>query len=313
MSTTCPFCHEPAAHEFRTHDVNRQVTTEQFSYFRCRPCGLLFLSPVPENLGNYYPDEYYDAIPWSRQRLDRIAEANRYQIEMIQRFVPAGRLLEIGPGYGTFAHLAKKSGFEVETIEMSERCCKHLTEVVGVRAINSSRPDRVLKTIEQKDVIALWHVIEHLPNAWECLESAARNLAPGGILLIATPNPGAFQFRVMGSAWSHVDAPRHLYLIPADLLVQRLRPLGLTPVLLTTNDKGGKGWNRFGWQRLLMNRFSNKLAQMAAFIVGYLLSVPMALWERRELKGSAYTLVLQKSVARSPHSRYGIQNNGADW
>ena len=72
MSVTCPFCHGPAVHEFQTHDVNRQVTTEQFSYFRCQPCGLLFLSPVPENLGSYYPDEYYDAIPWSRQRLDRI-------------------------------------------------------------------------------------------------------------------------------------------------------------------------------------------------------------------------------------------------
>lgn len=296
MSVTCPFCHEPAAHEFQAHDVNRRVTTEQFSYFRCRPCGLIFLFPVPANLESYYPHEYYDAMP-SRKRLDRIAEANRYQIEMVQRFVSAGRLLEIGPGYGAFAHLARKSGFEVEVIEMSDRCCKYLTEVAEVKAINSSKPEQILKTLESKDVIALWHVIEHLPNAWECLEIAAHNLAPGGILLIATPNPDAFQFHVMGSAWPHVDAPRHLCLIPADLLIQRLRPLGLTPVLLTTNDKGGKSWNRFGWQRLLMNRFSNKLAQMAAFVLGYLISVPMAVWERRESKGSAYTLILHKSAS----------------
>ncbi|MBI5570810.1 MAG: class I SAM-dependent methyltransferase [Desulfomonile tiedjei] len=235
-------------------------------------------------------------MPWSRQRLDQIAEANRYQIEMVQRFVPTGRLLEIGPGYGTFAHLAKESGFDVEVIEMSDRCCKYLTEVVGVKAINSSKPDQVLKTIESKDVIALWHVIEHLPNAWECLESAAHNLAPGGILLIATPNPDALQFHMMGSAWPHVDAPRHLYLIPASVVIQRLRPLGLEPVLLTTNDKGGRGWNRFGWQRYLMNRFSNKLAQLTAFVLGYALSMPMALWDHREMRGSAYTIILQKSA-----------------
>jgi SAM-dependent methyltransferase len=294
VSGTCPFCHEPAIHEFRTHDVNRQVTTEQFSYLRCRACGLLALSPVPVNLERYYPTEYYDAMPWSRQRLDRIAEANRYQIEMVQRFIPAGRLLEIGPGYGVFAHLAKKSGFDVEVIEMSDRCCKHLTEVVGVKAINSNRPADVLKTAEPKDVIVLWHVIEHLPDAWECLASAAHNLAPGGILLIATPNPDALQFHMMGSAWPHVDAPRHLYLIPASVVIQRLRPLGLEPVLLTTNDKGGLSWNRFGWQRYFMNRFSSKPAQLAAFAAGYLISVPMALWDRRELKGSAYTLILQK-------------------
>jgi len=297
MSVTCPFCHEPAILEFRTHDVNRQVTTEQFSYFRCRACGLIFLSPVPANMENYYPSEYYDAIPRSMRRLDQIAEANRYQIEMVQRFVPGGRLLEVGPGYGTFARLAKNSGFDVEVIEMSDRCCKYLAEVVGVRAINSSRPAEVLKTAGPKDVIALWHVIEHLPDAWECLEGAAHNLAPGGILLIATPNPDALQFHMMGSTWPHVDAPRHLYLIPANLLIQRLRPLGLEAVLLTTNDKGGQGWNRFGWQRYLMNRFSSRLAQMTAFVLGYLISMPMAPWERRELKGSAYTIILQKTAS----------------
>jgi len=296
MSVRCPFCHEPALPEFRTRDVNRQVTPEQFSYFRCRACGLIFLSPVPANLASYYPNEYYDAMPRSMRRLDQIAEANRYQIEMVQRFVSGGRLLEIGPGYGIFARLAKKSGFDVEVIEMSKSCCQYLTEIVGVRAINSSKPDEVLKTAGPKDVIALWHVIEHLPDAWDCLENAAHSLAPGGILLIATPNPDALQFHMMGSAWPHVDAPRHLYLIPANLVIQRLRPFGLEPVLLTTNDKGGQSWNRFGWQRYLMNRFSSKAAQMAAFVVGYLISMPLALWERRELKGSAYTLILQKTA-----------------
>lgn len=295
LKKACPFCREPATLEFQIHDVNRQVTTEQFSYFRCHSCGLIFLSPVPANLESYYPNEYYDAIP-SVRRLDRIAEANSYQIDLVQRFVPGGRLLEIGPGYGIFARLAKKSGFDVEVVEMSERCCKYLKEVVGVRAINSSKPVEILKTTGPKDVIALWHVIEHLPDPLECLESAAHTLAPGGILLVAAPNPGAAQFKMMGAAWPHVDAPRHLYLIPANLLIQRLRPLGLEPVLLTTNDKGGQGWNRFGWQRYLMNRFSSKLAQMTAFVLGYLISVPMALWDRRELKGSAYTLILQKAA-----------------
>lgn len=66
--------------------------------------------------------------------------------------------------------------------------------------------------------------------------------------------------------------------------------------MLTSNDKGGQSWNRFGWQHYFMNRFSSKLAQMAAFVLGYLISVPMAPWERRELKGSAYTIILQKKV-----------------
>ena len=34
---------------------------------------------------------------------------------MIQNFVTSGRLLEIGPGKGIFAHVAKQAGFDVDT------------------------------------------------------------------------------------------------------------------------------------------------------------------------------------------------------
>jgi len=252
------------------------------------------LPEIPPNLGDYYGAKYYQ-IP-SPAKLEKIARAECYKLDMIQNFVATGRLLEIGPAYGVFAYQAKKAGFEVDVIEMDIRCCEYLTNVVDVNVINSDSPHQAIKKIGMHHVIALWHVIEHLPNPWACLESAAKNLVQGGVLVIATPNPSAFQFSVLGSSWPHVDAPRHLYLIPANLLIQRLKPFGLEPVMLTSNDKGAQSWNRFGWQRYLMNLFSNKLAQTAAFILGYIVSLPMGLWERRDFNGSAYTIILQKKV-----------------
>ncbi|MCK5608110.1 class I SAM-dependent methyltransferase [Candidatus Pacearchaeota archaeon] len=249
---------------------------------------------IPQNLEEYYGVEYYQ-IP-SPAKLEKIAKAEYYKLDMIQKFVTTGRLLEIGPAYGVFAYQAKKAGFEVDVIEMDIRCCEYLTNVVDVNVINSASPHQAIERIRMHNVIAMWHVIEHLPNPWACLESAAKNLVPGGVLLIATPNPTAFQFRALDSLWPHVDAPRHLYLIPANLLIQRLKPFGLEPVMLTSNDKGAQSWNRFGWQRYLMNRFSNKLAQNVAFILGYIVSLPMWLWECRDFKGSAYTIIFQKKV-----------------
>ena len=61
----------------------------------------------------------------------------------------------------------------------------------------------------------MWHVIEHLRRPWEVIERAAANLQDGGVLAIATPNPRALQFKLLRRRWAHLDAPRHLFLIPS--------------------------------------------------------------------------------------------------
>lgn len=292
---TCSFCKGKYEVLFTTKDFNRKISQRDFVYFRCPACKLISISEIPDDLGNYYTSEYY-RIP-SLAKLKRIVRAERYKIGMVvKEFVKSGTLLEVGSAFGVFAYQAKEAGFIMDAIEMDGRCCDYLKNVIGVNAVQSDMPHKAVESMKKHDVIAMWHVLEHLANPWECLDAMAENLSPEGILVIATPNPEAFQFKLLKADWPHIDAPRHLYLIPANLLIQRLKPLGLEPVMLTSNDKGAQSWNRFGWQRYLMNRFSNKLAQKAAFILGYIVSLPMGLWERRDFNGSAYTIILQKKV-----------------
>jgi len=304
MTIRCPNCNAKTSHLFSTRDVNRRVSAQTFAYRFCSACKLIFLPEIPSNLGDYYGDEYYQTPSFAK--LKKVARAESYQLEMIRKFVKTGCLLEIGPGFGVFAYQAKQAGFEVDVIERDARCCEYLSRVVGVNAVRSDSPHRAIETMAGHDVIAMWHVIEHLPQPWLFLEKAARNLNPGGVLLIATPNPAAFQFRLLGSFWPHVDAPRHLFLIPAGLLIQRLKPLGLEPVAQTTSDKGAKSWNRFGWQRYLMNRFSHRWVQAAGFILGYALSLPMGLLDRRDAAGSAYTIIFRKNA-------YSAEKGGYDF
>ena len=61
----------------------------------------------------------------------------------------------------------------------------------------------------------MFQIIEHLIDPWDTLQAAAESLLPGGVLVVATPNPGAFQFRFLRGRWTHVDAPRHTALIPS--------------------------------------------------------------------------------------------------
>lgn len=276
-------------------DENRRISAEAFHYFRCGACGLVFLSNVPEDLNRYYADEYY-AIP-TLEELGRVAAKDRSRIELILRFATGGRLLEIGPAVGVFAWQAKHSGFDVEAIEMDARCCRFLADSVGIRTLRSDAPHEAMVRMGPHDVIAIWHVIEHLPEPLAFLKAAAANLAPGGILAIATPNPEAFQFQIMGARWPHLDAPRHVALIPAPLLSRVAGELGLKLVHLTANDEEARRWNRFGWQRLLMNRMPGRIGAAIGYVGGTLLSLPMAWRDRAGFNGTAYTAAFRKEAA----------------
>jgi 2-polyprenyl-3-methyl-5-hydroxy-6-metoxy-1,4-benzoquinol methylase len=293
MIKFCPQCKKESQLIFHAKDYNRRISREYFDYYRCQSCELIFLWPIPVNLDIYYPKQYY-SIPVSLEQLEARAEGERYKIKIVQSFVSTGRLLEIGPAYGSFTYLAKQAGFEVEAIEMDSECCQFLEDVVGVKAINSNDPSEALKTLEKYDVITLWHVIEHLSDPWSSLERISEKLLPGGILVIAAPNPDAFQFKVLGRFWPHVDAPRHLELIPLPLLMKKMQALGLNALWTTTSDQGTLGWNAFGWEVFLGNisnlRFMNRRLRK----VGRLISKMLIPIERMNGRGSAYTAVFRK-------------------
>jgi len=273
--------------------LNRGVTGEIFNYYRCPDCNVIFLWPIPGNLGQYYSGDYY-RVPASLEEFEAIAAPQRYKIEILRNFASGGRLLEIGPAYGSFAYHAKQAGFEVDAIEMNEACCRFMNDVLGVHAIHSTDLEAALRDSGPYNVIALWHAIEHLPDPWSTLRLIVQRLAPEGLLVVATPNPDAFQFGILGRYWTHVDAPRHLELIPSRTLADYLRQLGMIPLFVTTTDRGSLGWNYFGWAMSLANfssiRNVSKGLRLAGSIVGRILA-PI---ERAEGRGSAYTAVFRK-------------------
>ena len=248
---------------------------------------------MPDNLGAYYPQNYYHVCA-TVEELARSAELERYKIDIVNQFVKDGKLLEIGPASGGFACLAKQAGFDVEVIEMSAKCCEFLETKLGVRAINSHNEQEALAKLEKKNVIALWQVIEHLRDPFGLLNEACNKIQPGGILVIAAPNPDALQFRILGRHWAHIDAPRHVVLIPKELLVEKAKTMGMKLVFSTTNDIGSIGWNMFGWQFSLPNYFASQKRKDFAFKLGGFITRLLAPFETVEGRGSAYTLVFMK-------------------
>jgi 2-polyprenyl-3-methyl-5-hydroxy-6-metoxy-1,4-benzoquinol methylase len=294
-ATACGACGAAMHALFATRDYNRRVSDEAFRYARCPRCGLISLENVPRDLGRFYVQDYH-AVPADAAAVEGAAARETYKIELVTRFARGGRLLEIGPSWGAFCLLARRAGFAVEAIEQDPRCRAFLESQIGVRAVHGADELDALARAGTPDVVALWHVFEHLRDPWRLLEGVASRLAPGGVLVIATPNPDAWQFRVFGRRWTHVDAPRHLHLVPAALLRERARSLGLEQLACTTTDTGGVGWDAFGWGWSLASFAPAGLARRAVRFGGRLLAPLAAPIERREGAGSAYTAVFRKAA-----------------
>ena len=66
--------------------------------------------------------------------------------------------------------------------------------------------------------IVMTHVIEHLPDPIEVLKECSRILAPGGKLVLITPNSEAWGHTLYRRNWRQLDPPRHLHIFSANTL-----------------------------------------------------------------------------------------------
>ena len=295
-SITCPQCAGAIRLRFTATDVNRGISSEKFKYFLCKDCDLIFLDPLPPDLGRYYPSDYY-VFPKNLDIVAELARHERYKLDFVTRYLSCGKLIEIGPATGGFCHLAKEAGFQVRAIEMDARCSKFLRDVIGIEVQNSNEEVTALDREALADVIALWHVIEHLRDPWAMIDAIAAKVNPGGIAIIATPNPHAFQFKIWGKRWTHVDAPRHVVLIPPELLVRRMQARGMELLELTTSDPGGIGWNWFGWVFSVANLTTVPWLKRLFKIIGRIARALVQIIEDQEGRGAAYTAVFRKKIS----------------
>ena len=299
-SNGCGYCGSALDHLLQTRDVNRNVTAERFELMRCRVCGLVSLRDPPSDLGRYYTTDYH-LHPETVSEIEAYVLAHQFKVDIIKQFKTSGALLEIGPSIGSFCVGAKRAGFDVSAVEMDGDCVTFLNTKVGVRAVQSMDPVSVLTQEERDyDAICLWHSLEHIPQPWSVIEAAAARLCPSGILVIACPNPEAWQARIMASAWPHWDSPRHLHAMSINWILQRGAALGLSPLLVTTVDAGSRHYSRDGWSMLARNQVRGRLARQVFGKLGKAVGKLLGPWDDRKRQGSCYTIVLGKTALSSP-------------
>lgn len=138
------------------------------------------------------------------------------------------RLLEIGCANGSFLTRAADVGWVVDGVEPSQAAAE-IARAKGLDVYCGHLTDAHIGS-EQRDWVALWMVLEHVPNPVETIDEIFRILRPGGGLALSVPNAATWERWVFGRYWLGYDAPRHLQVFTATSLSQLLTNHGFEEV-----------------------------------------------------------------------------------
>lgn len=180
----------PAAERYRITHSERQLVR---SIVRCAECGLVTLP-----LSYAPPVSYEDAADpyYIEQGPQRVANAHRL-LDLVPR---GGRLLEVGCACGFLLQAARERGFAAQGVEMSAWASAYARDHLGF-AVHTGTLEGAALAGGSFDVVVLADVIEHLYDPAATVREIHRVLAPGGRLLLLTPDVGSLVARLAGPRW----------------------------------------------------------------------------------------------------------------
>lgn len=209
----CPLCLSPRIALFIKGTIDAEKLSaadfkitdshygSRWTFFSCRNCGFVFANPAPAQgaISQFYAalaDEEYSQEDEGRGRNFACI------LRRLGSYVPTGAsLLDVGAASGIFLNLARGAGYRVAGIEPSASLVADAERLYGLKLFCG--------TVEQFPAgarfaaITLLDVLEHVIDPGTFLAAVSALLAPGGMLVIVTPDSGSLAARVMGGRWWH--------------------------------------------------------------------------------------------------------------
>ncbi len=187
----------------------RGDSTGELKVVRCESCAHVQLSSDVYDLEHYQKDQQvYSSIKECGTPFKKYIEHTWLQARRrVHRIQADGllssqvdlRCLDIGGGYGFFAHLLLQSNskYSVHVLEPSLQRTLKGKSLIDQQNDNEPQPEFLTQVLddnwsqqnaESYDLVTIWHVLEHVPNPISMVKQAWQLLKPGGWLSIEVPN-----------------------------------------------------------------------------------------------------------------------------
>jgi SAM-dependent methyltransferase len=201
-SGTTAYAEGAAVGALTPHDL--QISDKRYGLtlplVQCDACGFVFATrkslPALTALYAELDDAEYGASAKARHR--QMAHLLRWATTGLPR--PA-RLLDVGAASGILMSEAIALGFDSLGVEPSRPLARRAL-ADGLEVHEGVLPHPALAGVTF-DVVTLVDVIEHVDDPLGLLELCRRHLAPGGRLVVVTPDRSSVAARVLGARWWH--------------------------------------------------------------------------------------------------------------
>lgn len=208
----------------KTNILSEYLEGKEFSYFICRECGIIYITPVfKENiLINYY----------NSLCVNKDIEKSLYLpvMEEIIKYKKEGNLLDVGCGSGEILHLAKDFGFSSYGVEINSDAVNFLKN----KGFNVFCGDFLNLNLQKNyfDVTTLMSVIEHLENPYLALEKCHHILKKDGIIVFLVPNCG-ISFKILKGRWIYASPLLgHIYCFSERAIKKLLTEAGFKNIII---------------------------------------------------------------------------------
>ena len=172
----------------------------------------------------------------------------KWRLDLIRKIKPSGKLLDAGCARGDFLSIARES-FDACGVEPNPELAAASREIAPVH-------QDIIERLPWADfdVVASFHVIEHVDSPRSFIRAAAARMRPGGLLVIETPNIDSLPFKVFKARWRQF-IPEHYFFFDPKTIARLLSEHGLETRRVTSIGK-------YASLNLVMNRLSRFLPWM---------------------------------------------------
>lgn len=172
---------------------------------QCEACSLLYTSPRVRSPEAVYWGDSDTYFAEARLVFEGKAAHHRdpnylEELELIKRFKPTGRFLDVGCNMGLLLRHVRRLGWTAVGVEPSPSLSRIAIERLGLTVHRCFLHEMPASEVGSFDVIALSDVFEHVVEPLPFLEQVARFLAPDGVLYVKVPNArwNYFKQRMLG-------------------------------------------------------------------------------------------------------------------
>ncbi len=240
---------------------------------RCRNCGLYYVSPrlTATHIRRLYNRQYFQALDSSHGdgRIykggyrDYLADEQNYiqtfrkRFKWIEKYSPHGRkMLDVGSGAGYFMAVARENGWCVQGVEPASFVADYARSQLSLDVF----PGTLLEANYPSgsfDLVALWDVLEHMPDPRRDLAEVHRVLNRSGIVILETQNIGSWLPKILGYRWPHFGHHLHLFHFTPETITKVLHNAGFRVIKITSSSAGKVCSLRFLGDKLrIFNRTS---------------------------------------------------------